>query len=141
MNKKFKAVINVSAIAGLFVGTYLISGLIQEDPAQTHDEQHKMPASVKITRNLSAKEAGWSPKELCIEGVKYRFIPVGRMGSIMHLKENGAHQRCSSEVYPSAGNMFYKVCENGKLYYHFQNLRAGAIVEAVNLDGSQKDCQ
>lgn len=100
-----------------------------------------MPTSVKISRNLSAKEAGWSPKELCIEGVKYRFIPVGRMGAIMHLTENGAHQRCSSEVYPRAGNMFYKMCENGKLYYQFRNIRAGAIVEAVNLDGSQRDCQ
>ena len=64
MNKKFKAVINVSAMAGLFVGTYLISGWIQEEPAQTHVQQHNMPASVKISRNLSAKEAGWSPKEL-----------------------------------------------------------------------------
>lgn len=100
----------------------------------------KMGKGLLVVKNVSAEEAQWLKVSLCIDGIKYKHIPIGRLGPILHYKEDGKYQSCSQESYPASGHLFYRVCDEGKLYYQFRNTRAGAVVEAVNLDGTQRSC-
>lgn len=90
-------------------------------------------------KNITSKEAGWRPKKLCVDGINYKYIPKTTLGAVLHYKEDGMHQSCSIETYPH-NIILYRVCDAGKLFYQFQNLRGIEVIEAVKLDGTQRTC-
>lgn len=136
---------SVSFIAVLITAVVLFQYLIQPsgELSEFDSEQDgviKMGKGLLVVKNVSAEEAQWRKVNLCIDGIKYKHIPIGRLGPILHYKEDGKYQSCSQESYPASGSLFYRVCDEGKLFYQFSNTRAGAVVEAVNLDGTQRSC-
>jgi len=127
-------------VVGLILVLFFSIVVFVEEPKSNQAEVNDMPDSLLVFREVTPKEAGWRYQNLCIEKVRYRFIGAGRLGSILHFKENGQHQSCEIEAYPPRGKVFYKVCESGKMFYQFMGRQASTIIDAVNLDGTNKTC-